>query len=282
MALGSALPAELIHLCCTHLPVELGTRTQVAETKAGLRLLTQQPASLSDVGSEGERRALALAFFFAELAVADDTHGIIVDDPVSSLDDERRDYIAHRLVTEAQKRQVIVFTHDLPFVFGLRSQAKKAGVPLHFQHIWRLGGDVGRVDGHPPFKTMNLRERIRKLEEELIQANDAPPPTDYEEAWRRANGFYQRLRTSWERAVEERLFAGVVERFERDVKTLQLKDVKITDGLIGQIEQGMTRTSQFLHEGAFAAQVTLPSLTEMSDDLDKLRGFERTTRRSNG
>ena len=129
---------------------------------------------------------------------------------------------------------------------------------------------------------MNLRERVRKLEEELIQANDAPPPTDYEEAWRRANGFYQRLRTSWERAVEERLFAGVVERFERDVKTLQLKDVKITDGLIGQIEQGMTRTSQFLHEGAFAAQVTLPSLTEMSDDLDKLRGFERTTRRSNG
>jgi AAA domain-containing protein len=207
----------------------------VAETKAGLRLLTQQPARLSDVGSEGERRALALAFFFAELSVAGDTHGIVVDDPVSSLDDERRDYIAHRLVTEAQKRQVIVFTHDLPFVFALRSQAKKADIPLHFQHIWRLGQDVGRVDGHPPFKTMNLRERIGKLEKELLEAKDAPPPADYEEAWRWANGFYQRVRTSWERAVEERLFAGVVERFERDVKTQRLKDVKITDELIAQV-----------------------------------------------
>jgi hypothetical protein len=77
------------------------------------------------------------------------------------------------------------------------------------------------------------------------------------------------------------LFGGVVERFERDVKTLQLKDVRITDELIGQIEHGMTRASKFLHEGAFAAQVALPSLAEMSDDLDKLRTFERTTRRTN-
>ena len=277
-ALSAALSDELKLLSCTHLPVELNTRTQVAETRVGLRLLTQQhSAGLPDIGSEGERRALALSFFLAELSVADGTSGIIVDDPVSSLDDERRDYIAQRLVAEAQKRQVIVFTHDLPFLFALRSQAKIDDVPLHFQHIWRLGQTVGRVDSNLPFKTMKLRERIGKLEQELLAVKNAPPK-DHETAWHQVNGFYYRLRTSWERAVEECLFAGVVERFERDVKTLKLKDVKVTDELIGRIEQGMTRASMFLHEDAFAAQVTLPSLAEMSNDLDMLRGFERDTR----
>lgn len=251
-ALSAALSDELKQLSCVHLPVELNTRTQLAETRVGLRLLAHQSAGLPDIGSEGERRALALSFFLAELSVADGASGIIVDDPVSSLDDERRDYIARRLVAEAQKRQVIIFTHDLPFVFDVRGQAKKAGILVHFQHIWRLGQSVGRVDTHPPFKTMNLRERIGQLEQELLEARDAPP-TDYESAWRHANGFYQRVRTSWERAVEERLFAGVVERFERDVKTLQLKDVKVSDELIGQVERGMTRASMFLHECAFAA-----------------------------
>jgi hypothetical protein len=45
-----------------------------------------------------------------------------------------------------------------------------------------------------------------------------PSPVDYEQAGRQTTGFYHRVRTSWERAVEERLFAGVVERFERDVR----------------------------------------------------------------
>jgi hypothetical protein len=88
-------------------------------------------------------------------------------DPVSSLDDDRRGYIADRLVTEAHTRQVIVLTHDLPFVFDLRTQAKKASVPVHYQHIWRPGDDVGRVDDQPPFKTMNLRQRIGRLDQEV-------------------------------------------------------------------------------------------------------------------
>jgi hypothetical protein len=159
---------------------------------------------------------------------------------------------------------------------------QQAGIPLHSQHLWRLGDDVGRVDGQPPFKVMDLRKRVAKLEEELLAAQDSPPPAGYEEAWRRAGGFYQRPRISWERAVEERLFGGVVERFQRDVKTQQLKDVKLTDELISQVDKGMTRSSKFVHEGAFAAQVELPSLAEMSADLDDLRTFERTTRRANG
>lgn len=281
-ALDAALTQELTRLSCTHLPVQLNTSLDVTDTMVGLRLLAHAPAGVTEIVSDGERRALALCFFFAELTVANEAGGIVVDDPVSSLDDDRRGYIADRLVAEAHTRQVIVFTHDLPFVFDLRTQAKKASVPVHYQHIWRLGDDVGRVDDQPPFKTMNLRQRIGKLDQELAQMRIDPSPVDYEQAGRRTAGFYHRVRTSWERAVEERLFAGVVERFERDVKTLRLKDVRITDELVDQVVQGMTRGSKFLHEDAFAAQAALPSLIEMAREVEMLRVFETSTRLSGG
>jgi ABC-type transport system involved in cytochrome c biogenesis ATPase subunit len=276
-ALDASLTEELQRLSCTHLPVQLATQTHVAETMVRLALLAPQTADLSEIASEGEQRALALCFFFAELAVANDGGGIIVDDPVSSLDDERRGYIAQRLVHEAQQRQVIVFTHDLPFVFELRALAKKVAVPMHVQHVWRRGNDVGRVDDHPPFKTMNLRERIGKLEAEVCAIRSMPPATS-DDAWRLVDGLYKRIRTSWERAVEERLFAGVVERFERDVKTQSLKNVKITPELIKQVDDGMTRASRYVHEDAFAAQVPLPSAEDMVNDVTKLREFEKQTR----
>lgn len=275
-ALEAALATELRQLACT-LPVELRTNTAKAETSVALRLLASDPPRVSDIASEGERRALGLCFFFAELEVANDLGGIVVDDPVSSLDDERRSYIAQRLVRDATRRQVIVFTHDLPFVFELRSMAKDAEVPVHIQHVWRQGDAVGRVDEHPPFKTMNLNQRIEKLAAEVAEMRNNPPATA-DNAWRQVDGFYKRVRTTWERAVEERLFAGVVERFERDVKTKSLKDVQVTQELIQRVEDGMTRASRYVHEDAFTAQVPLPSEQDMAADVDRLRELARDTK----
>lgn len=276
-ALEAALTAELRELAVS-LPVEVRTSTTKAETKVGVRLLATNAPRVSEIASEGERRALALCCFFAELEVANDLGGIVVDDPVSSLDDDRRIAIARRLVREGAHRQVIVFTHDLPFVFELRAAADKADLPFHVQHIWRQGGDVGRVDEHPPFKTMNFKQRVARLEEDVVAMRQSPRPSDNDEAWRQVEAFYKRVRTTWERAVEERLFASVVERFERDVKTKSLKNVQITPELVEQVDAGMTRASLYVHEDAYAAQVALPSVQEMAADVEKLRAFERETR----
>jgi energy-coupling factor transporter ATP-binding protein EcfA2 len=276
-ALDAALTAELRYLAVS-LPVEVRTNTARAETKVGVRLLANDGPRVSEIASEGERRALALCFFFAELEVANDLGGIVVDDPVSSLDDDRRIAIARRLVREAGNRQVIVFTHDLPFVFELRASADDAHVPCHVQHIWRQGRDVGRVDEHPPFKTMNFKQRVGRLDQDVAAMRQGERPSDNDEAWRQVEGFYKRVRTTWERAVEERLFAGVVERFERDVKTKSLKNLQITSDLIEQVNEGMTRASLYVHEDAYAAQVPLPSIQEMTADLKKLQAFEAETR----
>jgi hypothetical protein len=270
-ALDSALTEELKRLSCA-LPVELRTRTARAETSIGLRL-ANDAAPVSDIASEGERRALALCFFFAELTVANDSGGIIVDDPVSSLDDERRSYIVDRLISEAENRQVIVFTHDLPFLLDLQTQAEKAGVEVMVRGMWRQDNSVGRVDEDPPFKAMKLKARIGKLKQRAAQWDSDPKPADQDEAWRRVTAFYSDLRTSWERGVEERLFRGVVQRFQREVKTLALKDVVITPELIAQVDAAMTRTSMFVHDEPAGGAVPLPGRSEIAADLALLEKF---------
>ena len=279
--LGTKLHDELRSLHCQHMPVELHPETAVGETQVALRLAGAHGApSVSEIASEGEQRALALSFFLAEVGTSPTDGGIVVDDPVSSLDDERRAYIARRLVAEAQHRQVVVLTHDLPFMLDLLDQAEKAGLEPMVEGVWRLGAEVGRVDDHPPFKAMKLRARVGVLTEEIEQWDNQTEPADFDEEWRRVSGFYSRMRTTWERAVEERLFRGVVQRFQREVKTLWLKDVEITEELVEAVEAGMTRCSEFVHDEPPGAAITLPGRQELAADLEKLREFEKRTRGS--
>jgi len=56
------------------------------------------------VFSEGEKTAIALSCFLAELSLSEDNCGIIFDDPVSSLDHIIREFVSERLVTEAKKK----------------------------------------------------------------------------------------------------------------------------------------------------------------------------------
>ncbi len=88
--------------------------------------------------SEGERRAVALAAFLAELGTRDDHSAIVLDDPVSSLDHDRRQAVAGRLAHCAADRQVIVFTHDLVFLHMLGAEAKACGVDITTREIRRF------------------------------------------------------------------------------------------------------------------------------------------------
>jgi energy-coupling factor transporter ATP-binding protein EcfA2 len=280
-ALDQQLRQELDLLNCEHLPVDLHPQTAVGQTQVALRLAGAQGVPpVSDILSEGEQRALSLAFFFAEIGIAEHAGGIIVDDPVSSLDDERRSYIARRLVTEAAQRQVIVFTHDLPFMLDLIEQAEQKGLEPALQGVWRLGRAVGRVDDNPPFSAMKFRQRTNVLTERVSQWDNQPDPRDADEAWRRVCDFYADMRTTWERAVEERLFRGVVQRFQREVKTLKLREVEVTDDLVSVIEEGMTRCSLFVHDAPVGTRTSLPGRTRLAQDVEKLREFERASRPS--
>lgn len=277
-ALDNKLQLEMAKLDC-QIPVNLHPQTRVGEPEVTLRLAgARGTPRVSDIASEGEQRALSLSFFLAEIETSESDGGIIVDDPVSSLDESRREYIAKRFVTEAARRQVIVFTHDLPFMFDLVEQAEGAGLEPLVQAVWRLGSDVGRVDEHPPFKAMKLGRRLDVLAREIAQWDSQPPPRDFDDAWNRVCTFYARLRMSWERAIEERLFKGVVQRFQRAVKTLALEQVEITPELKNMVKEGMDRCSMFVHDEPPPATTSLPDRTRLSQDLEALQEFARQTR----
>ena len=197
---------------------------------------------------------------------------------MSSLDNERREHIAERLIAEAQRRQVVVFTHDLPFLLDLEQQAKEAGLEPLVQHMWRLGEEVGRIDDHPPFKAMKLAARLAALTKEVEGWNKQDPPRDLDEAWRRICDFYARLRIAWERSVEESLFKGVVQRFQREVKTLALDEVVITLEMKSLVKEGMTRCSMFVHDEPPAMSIKLPDKPALVADVEKLRAFVKLTK----
>ncbi len=128
--------SECLGLEIGHLKVGLARKS--GQTKASFQTDpgTKLTKAASDILSEGEQRALALATFMTEIAVTEGTGPIVIDDPVSSLDRQRGVKVAIRLVEEALKRQVIVFTHDLIFFNDLcreandRARPRRARKPL--------------------------------------------------------------------------------------------------------------------------------------------------------
>lgn len=275
---GTNLQAELQALRCAHLPVNLAAHTARGRTNVELTLRGAHGApAVSDVLSEGEQRALALAFFLAEVGCAEHDGGVVLDDPVSSLDDERKGYIARRVVELCSSRQVVVFTHDLPFMLELAELAKDHDVTHVVRGIWRLTSTVGMVDDEPPFQAMKLKQRIRKLKRQVQEWDSGPAPSSEDEAWRRVCDFYAQMRVTWERAVEERLFRGVIQRFQREVKTQSLGQIDIRPELVGSVNEGMTRCSFFVHDPPAGTRTVIPGRADLEADLEMLEAFEKQT-----
>ena len=107
--------AERSQFDIDHLKIGLARKSGQTKAEFEIDTHTKLTKMTSDILSEGEQRALALAGFLTEVALTDGSGPIIIDDPVSSLDRERGLKVAKRLVEESGQRQVVVFTHDIIF-----------------------------------------------------------------------------------------------------------------------------------------------------------------------
>ena len=91
----------------------------------------------TDVLSEGEQKIAALADFLTEVQLNKNNCGIIFDDPVTSLDHDRKEKISERIVLESKERQVIIFTHDLVFMSKLVRHASDSNIEFDAHWIHR-------------------------------------------------------------------------------------------------------------------------------------------------
>lgn len=238
-----------------------------------LRKLQVAGVVANSILSEGEQRAISLADFLTEVQMNPTNKGVFFDDPVTSQDHHRREKIAERLVELALQKQVIVFTHDIAFFIRLKIAADTTATPYSFTTIRNIGGNPGIISPDLPWTAQPVKQRIGTLRDRLVRLKKIEQSGNEDEYLFLAKSWYGLLREGWERAVEERLFKGVVERFLLGVQTQKLKKVVITDELLNDIEIGMTESSSWIHDAAAGLNPTPPDTTKAEADLNKLNDF---------
>ena len=278
------LESEINFFDLSHVPLRIAESSSRGRSFFDVALDTRRQTQKSRVLSEGEQRALGIACFMAEIGRIPGRHGIIVDDPVSSLDHQRIRKTAERLVEEAAGgRQVIIFTHNLVFYQEVlaAAAARNPQVPVLKNLIGKAAdgrfGVVSRDD--EPWIAKRVTERIAALRDKL---NDIPDGADRatDEYRTLAKDFYSDLRETWERLVEEVLLGGVVERFSAGIKTQSLKSVVVEDEDYRVVFAAMKRVSELSgHDMAPGRQIPAPNKEEMRRDLDAIETFRTSVHR---
>ena len=263
---------EIESLDLTHLPFRVSDRSSGGQSYFAVGLKTPIGVANDKVLSEGEQRALALACFLGESGADTFKHGLVIDDPVSSLDHIRVRRVAHRLVAEAAKgKQIIVFTHNLLFYNEVAEAAAQSTpqIPVAKRIITKSAaagfGIISETD--EPWIVQKVNERIARLRERLKKL-DGITEFNTDEYRGLAKDFYTDLRETWERLVEEILLGKVVERFNTDVRTQSLKGVIVDDDDYKKIYWAMKHVSERSgHDMAPGRNVPIPKPDEMKSDL---------------
>lgn len=283
--LNSRIRGEVCELDLAHIPLLINDDSRRGESGFAVTLDAKKKVASRDVLSEGEQRALGLACFLADTGGQPAKHGIIVDDPVSSLDHVRLRRVAERLVREAASgRQVIVFTHNLLFFSEVISVSAAHGptpVPV-LTNVVRKAADLGFgvVQGNDqPWEAKPTTKRIDLLQEK-VKRLDGIPDKDGDDYRQGIESFYTDLRETWERLVEEVLLYRVVERFSSDVKTQSLKGVVVNDDDYKTIFWAMKRASERSgHDMAAAKNAPLPKIEEIKEEVSMLDTYRNQVRK---
>ncbi|MFC3581070.1 AAA family ATPase [Sphingomonas hylomeconis] len=284
--LRTRIEEEIRNFAMTHIPLQFSDETTKGTSFFEVALASTRKAKKARILSEGEQRALSLACFLAESHVAGRKSGIILDDPVTSLDHGRVRRVARRLVDEAAKgRQIVVFTHNLVFYHELTLACVDRTVPVPaLPCLIQQGGrgEFGIVTvGDTPWVARKVKEREQTLKTMIDNIPDdlAVSTDDY---GRRCTGFYAALRETWERAVEEIVLNDVVRRFGSNVGTLRLGGVDVSDEDFMIVHRAMSRASEHSgHDQAAGRQIDTPTKAQMRADLSELTSFRTTKTKSN-
>ena len=218
--------------------------------------------------SEGEQRAISIANFLTEVSMDARNIGIVLDDPVCSLDHKRRSLIVKRLIEEAQIRQVVIFTHEITFFMELKTEAERNGVMFEQETIRKICDQPGDISTLIPWQGMNVKDRTGKLKNDLQKIVSVFNSGDMDTYYYKAKEWCELLRESWERAVEEILFNDAIQRYNPCVQTQRLRKAPFTHDLYTELEHGMTECSAWCHDQARAINANIPSVDDLKSYIE--------------
>lgn len=278
-ALRGRFAREIEKLKLSRMPVELRKeKDRQAVSYFRVALVERPDAKVGEIFSEGEHRCVALSAFLAELVTAQRYSGIVFDDPMSSLDHIHRSAVATRLVEEAQHRQVVVFTHDLVFLYELRREAEKANRPIAFRNVRRQQDRPGHIENELPDKAKSglemcnaLRSSLKTVKPNFDKLTDTQRTTF-------SKGTIGQLRDAWEQAISDYI-RPVLERFDNKVKPTSIFKLGIlTEDDVKRVMAAQARLSEDLHSSAQALNPEAVSLDDLTNEVNALEDWIQSIR----
>jgi ATPase subunit of ABC transporter with duplicated ATPase domains len=228
-----------------------------------------------EILSEGEQTALGLAGLFTEVYFDDSKSTLVLDDPVSSLDHERRSQVADRLVELAKERQVIIFTHDLSFAGYLARSAKNKAVHLEERVIERNTSRVpGFIGTAHPWKAKDARKRLGDLDADLARIKRDCESWNEETYSDNVSAWAGRLSQTWERIIRTEVVNPVVDRATEDVQPKMLKLlVRITEDDNANFQEGYSKVTEWVarHDQSEDKSTVPPTVDELEVELQRAR-----------
>lgn len=223
--------------------IEIDARSSDAQSNRQLFLKGNDPSAIL---SEGEQKVIALADFIAETNITTINRGIILDDPVNSLDHERKETIAKRLVEISGSKQVIVFTHDVVFFknlekFGLGLFGKNSP-SIKFNTIRATGRNaIGTVisDHSPVRDSLYTNPHLPKT-----YLQKAKRETDEDFSLSLIRSGFGALRSCYEAITATKVLASAVQRFDSLIRVSNIRSIKYDLPLYDRIIE----RHSFLHD----------------------------------
>lgn len=220
----------------------------------------------SQVLSEGEQKALALADFLAEVTSVPASSPVVFDDPITSMDYRRIHEVCDRVIALAADHQIVVFTHNIWFAAELLSKADKKN--WKYYDIRLEGGNAGLVTAasHPRVDTIaQVSGRVIKMMEGAEKQQGEVRAALVEKG-------YEELRGLCEIVVEHEMFKGVVQRYAPNVMLTKLDKINI-----GKLQEGMAaivpvfeKSCRYIasHSQPIETQGIRPTLDELKADYN--------------
>lgn len=258
---GKRFEAECARLRAPNVTLNFpGRQGQVTRRKL---LASYKP---SQVLSEGEQKALALADFLAEVTCVPASSPVVFDDPITSMDYRRIHEVCDRIIALAADHQIIIFTHNIWFAAELLGKADKK--TWRYYDIKLEGGDAGVVTSasHPRVDTIaQVSGRVNKMVEAAEKQQGEVRAALVEKG-------YEELRALCEIVVEHEMFKGVVQRYAPNVMLTKLDRINV-----GKLQDGMKaivpvfeRACRYIasHSQPIETQGIRPTLDELKTDYN--------------
>jgi energy-coupling factor transporter ATP-binding protein EcfA2 len=278
-ALAKALNDELEAFGYEHrVKPTLTSQTRNGQNMHGLALDGCQHGT-HDVLSEGEQRAVALAFFMAEARLRGDQSTIVFDDPSTSLDHIHRRKMAEHMVELCASRPVVVFTHDAVFLTTLLAEIAEQEATAKIQTIQWDGGSPGATIEGLTWESMPYSDQMKELKATAAQMKTTHNPRPNAADKKEMRDAYAHLRGMIERAVREIILNDTVHPFSDEVKVIQVGAIA---GYTIEEWRGMVeiygKASEVIvgHDSPKVGQYDLPRPTEFEKDLGAIEAVMKT------